>query len=183
MIESKFQLVNEKPLVFFVGLSAKPNCEHLAPETRTGYIIEQIINCLPTVTVVKTNLVKTPPIDSAGKLRYPHPNEMKLGWRELQDEITQTHPHLLITLGQQVSFFLRSQMGVQPIKPQLPYDFSSKSYLSQSTSQILSIHHPSFVYVYRRKEIDNYIKNVVLSVSTLIFENSNYPQRLGAIPN
>ncbi len=183
MLESKFQWIYEKPLVYFVGLSAKPNCEHLAPETRTGHIIEQIINRLPTVKIVKTNLVKTPPVDSAGKLRYPHPNEMKSGWCELQNEMNKTHPNLLVTLGQQVSFFLRSQMGVQPIKPQLPSDFSSQSYLSQSTSHILSIHHPSFVYVYRRKNIDNYIENVVQSVSTLIFESGNFPEKLGAIPN
>jgi DNA polymerase len=163
-----------------VGLSAKPNCEHLAPETRTGYIIEQVINRLPSVKIIKTNLVKTPPINQAGKLRYPYPNEMKLGWDELQNEINQeAYPILLVTLGQQVSSFLRCQMGVQPVKPKLPSDFSSKSYLSQSTSYILSIHHPSFVFVYRRKYIEQYIENVVLSISTLLFDsNDEYFMRL-----
>jgi hypothetical protein len=173
MFEPKFQQIDEKPLVYFVGLSAKPNCEHLAPETRTGYIIEQIIIRLPSVKTVKTNLVKTPPIDQAGKLRYPHLNEMTSGWDELQSEMDQTHPNLLVTLGQQVSFFLRYQMGVQPIKPQLPSDFSSESYLSQSTSCVLSVHHPSFVFVYRRKDIENYVENVVLSISSLLFDSND----------
>lgn len=171
MLESKLHQLDKMPLVYFVGLSAKPNCEHLAPETRTGYIIEQIINRLPSVKTVKTNLVKTPPLDQAGKLRYPHLNEMKLGWDELQNEMKQTPPKLLVTLGQQVSFFLRYQMGAQPIKPKLPSDFSSKSYLSQSTSCILSVHHPSFVFVYRRKDIESYIENVVLSISFLLFDS------------
>lgn len=162
-------MTDGKPLVYFVGLSAKPNCEHLALETRTGYIIEQIIHHLPSVKIVKTNLVKTPPIDQAGNLRYPNPNEMKLGWNELQDEMNQRFPDLLVTLGQQVSFFLRSQMGVQPAKPQLPSDFSYESYLSQSQSNILSVHHPSFIYVYRRKDIKNYVENVVRSILTLSF--------------
>ena len=153
-----------KPLVYFVGLSAKPMCEHLAPETRTGNIIEQIIHDLPSIEAVKTNLVKIPPIDQEGNLRYPNPNEMQSGWNELQDEMNQTFPNLLVTLGQQVSFFLRSQMGVQPAKPQLPSDFSYESYLSQSQSNILSVHHPSFIYVYRRKDIENYVENVVLSI-------------------
>ena len=83
---------DRKPLVYFIGLSAKPMCEHLAPETRTGNIIEQIIHHLPSVKAVKTNLVKTPPIDQEGKLRYPNPNEMKLGWNELQDEMNRTSP-------------------------------------------------------------------------------------------
>lgn len=159
---------NGKPLVYFVGLSAKPMYGHLAPETRTGYIIEQIIHHLPSIKTVKTNLVKTPPIDREGNLRYPNPNEMKLGWNELQGEMNQTFPNLLVTLGQQVSFFLRSQMGVQPAKPQLSADFSYQSYFSQSKFYILSVHHPSFIYVYRRKDIENYVENVVLSILSLI---------------
>ena len=181
MLEPKYHWVDEKPLAYFVGLSAKPNCEHLDTDTRTGSIVEQIIHRLPNVQIAKTNLVKTPPLDNAGKLRYPNSYEMKLGWGELQNEINQTRPNLLVTLGQQVSFFLRSQMGIQPIKPQLPYDFSHLSYLSQSAPNILSIHHPSFVYVYRRKNIDDYVESVVLSVSMLIFEGGNYPSKIGAL--
>jgi hypothetical protein len=164
---------NRKPLVYFVGLSAKPKCDHLAPETRTGNIIEQIIHHLPSVKVVKTNLVKTPPISQEGKLRYPNPEEMKLGWNELQEEMNQTFPLLLVTLGQQVSFFLRLQMGIQPLKPRLPDDFSYESYLSQSSSNVLSIHHPSFVFVYRRKDIKNYVDNVVQSVLLLILKKDS----------
>lgn len=156
-----------KPLVYFIGLSAKPTCEHLAPETRTGYIIEQIIHHLPSINTVKTNLVKTPPIDREGNLRYPNLREMMLGWNELQGEMNQTFPNLLVTLGQQVSSFLRSQMGVQPAKPQFPIDFSYESCLSQSKFYILSVHHPSFIYVYRRRHIANYVENVVLSISSL----------------
>ena len=165
--------IDRKPLVYFVGLSAKPMCEHLAPETRTGYIIEQIIHQLPSIMAVKTNLVKTPPIDREGKLRYPNQNEMKLGWNELQNEMNQTFPNLLVTLGQQVSFFLRSQMGVQPIKPQFPADFSYESCFLQSKSYILSVHHPSFIYVYRRKNIENYVENVVLSILSLVCWSDN----------
>jgi hypothetical protein len=183
MRESKFQWVAPKPLVYFVGLSAKPNCEHLDSDTRTGSIVEQIICRLPTVQSVKTNLVKTPPLDNKGKLRYPNLHEMNLGWLELQKEICQAQPNLLVTLGQQVSFFLRSEMGIQPIKPQLPSDFSHQSYLLQSTSHILSVHHPSFVYVYRRKNIEEYVENVVRSVSMLIFESGNYHTKTWALPN
>ena len=165
--------IDRRPLVYFVGLSAKPMCEHLAPETRTGKIIEQIIHDLPSIEAVKTNLVKIPPIDREGNLRYPNSTEMQSGWNELRDEMNRTLPNLLVTLGQQVSMFLRSQMGVQPAKPRLPSDFSYESYLSQSQSNILSVHHPSFIYVYRRKDIDNYVENVVISILTLVFESDN----------
>lgn len=158
----------KKPLVYFVGLSAKPMCEHLSLETRTGNIIEQIINNLASVDTIKTNLVKIAPFDQRGKLRYPNIVEMNLGWNELKKEIHQTSPNLLVTLGQQVSFFLRSQMGVHPEKPLLPANFSCELYLSQSKSNILSVHHPSYVFVYRRKEIKYYVENVVQSISILI---------------
>lgn len=165
--------ITRKPLVYFVGLSAKPYLEHLAPETRTGDIIEKIIHRLPSIKTVKTNLVKTPPIDQEGNLRYPNPNEMKLGWNELQNEISQTLPNLLVTLGQRVSYFLRSQIGVQPAKPQFTADFSYELCISQSKYNILSVHHPSFVYVYRRKDIENYVDSVVLSILSLVFERNN----------
>src|SRR4030042_3386549 len=170
---------DRNPLVYFIGLSAKPMCEHLAPETRTGYIIEQIIHHLPSINIVKTNLVKIPPIDQAGNLRYPNLNEMTLGWNDLQNDINQRLPYLLVTLGQQVSFFLRAQMGVQPAKSQLPSDFLYTSYLSQSRLYVLSIHHPSFVFVYRRKDMENYINNVVLSISSLVLGNKQI--EVGAI--
>ena len=158
----------KKPLVYFVGLSAKPNCDHLSPQTNTGIIIEQIIHGLPYITSIKTNLVRTPPIDQKGNLRYPNFSEMEQGWKELQNEMDQMFPDLLVTLGQQVSFFLRSRMGVQPAKPRLPADFSSEIYLSQSEPNLLSVHHPSFVFIYRRKYIENYVNNVVQSISSLI---------------
>lgn len=176
MAALKPQLTDRKPLVYIVGLSAKPHCEHLAPETRTGHIIEQIAQRLPSVRIVKTNLVRIPPVDKEGRLRYPNPKEMQRGWIELQHEMHRASPDLLVTLGQQVSFFLRSQMGVQPAKPRLPPDFSCESYLLQSTSCILSVHHPSFVYVYCRKDVDNYVANVVLSISSLVSKSGSNPE-------
>ena len=159
---------DNKPLVYFVGLSSKPMCEHLDPETRTGNIIEQIIYVLPTIKAIKTNLVKTPPIDREGNLRYPNQTEMQSGWNELYYEINRALPSVIVTLGQKVSFFLRLQMGVHPLKPRLPSNYSYESYLSLSQLNILSVHHPSYIYVYRRNDITHYVENVARSIITLI---------------
>lgn len=161
---------NCKPIVYFIGLSAKPDCDHLSTETNTGSIIEQIIHGLPDVTSIKTNLVKIPPLDQWGNLRYPNTSEMECGWNDLQEEMNQLSPNLLVTLGQQVSFFLRAQMGIHPVKPQLPADFSFKTYLSQAEPYLLSVHHPSFVFVYKRKYIENYVSSVVKSITSLVLE-------------
>ena len=161
-------ICNGKPIVYFVGLSAKPDCDHLSSQTCTGSIIEEIIHGLPAVTSVRTNLVKKVPLSQSGKLRYPDSAEMEQGWKDLQNEVNQTSPDLLVTLGQQVSFFVRTQVGVQPAKPRLPADFSSERYLSQSRPYLLSVHHPSFVFVYRRKYITKYVSSVVQSISCLV---------------
>ncbi|PKO03799.1 MAG: hypothetical protein CVU43_01210 [Chloroflexi bacterium HGW-Chloroflexi-5] len=174
MIKFDTQQVEIKPLVYFIGLSAKKNCKHLDEKTRTGHIVEEIVDRLPSVQVIKTNLVKEPPLNADGKLRYPNYDEMTVGWYQLKSEIIATKPTLLVILGQQVSLFLRSQMGIQPSKPLLPSDFSSKAYLTQATDFILSIHHPSYVYIYHRNDIERYIENVVISVSDLLFENHNF---------
>jgi hypothetical protein len=92
---------------------------------------------------------------------------MQSGWNELQNEIDQSSPDLIVALGHQVSCFLRSQFGILPAKPRFSPTFSQDSYLSQVQSSILSIHHPSFVYVYRRKEVKTYVANVVASISSL----------------
>ncbi|MBN2073954.1 MAG: hypothetical protein JW762_00235 [Dehalococcoidales bacterium] len=158
----------DKPLIYFIGLSAKPMCEHLSPGTRTGDIIETITYQLPHIDSVKTNLVRIPPIDETGRLRYPNLHEMKQGWDDLHKELIQTSPIIWVTLGQQVSSFLRMQMGVSPIKPHLPIDYSYKLQNIESGSHILSVHHPSFIYVYRRKDIEHYIDKIVCSILSTI---------------
>lgn len=160
--------ISGRPIVYFIGLSAKPNCEHLSIQTNTGNIVEQIIDGLPDITSIKTNLVKKPPLDESGILRYPTLSEMERGWDDLYKDVTRATPNLLVTLGLQVSYFLRTQLDIQPAKPQLPADFSPRTYLSQAGPNLLSVHHPSFVFIYRRKYINEYINSVINSISSLV---------------
>ncbi|OGO40045.1 MAG: hypothetical protein A2147_07040 [Chloroflexi bacterium RBG_16_57_8] len=157
-----------RPLVYFIGLSAKPNREHLDSMTRTGSIIGLILDRLPNVAAVRTNLVKNPPTDELGRLRYPTAEEMQSGWDELEADMIRIHPSLVVALGLQVSSFLRLQVGIHPTKPRLPLDMSSKSYLAECRGGILSVHHPSFIYVYRRTQIDKYVNNVAASIKSLV---------------
>jgi DNA polymerase len=162
---------NNTSLVYFVGLSSKPNCEPLSEKTKTGQIIKGIEILLPEANIIKINLVSTPPLDENGKLRYPSKNEMEVGWMEIKDQFTQCGNYLMVLLGQQVSGFLRAKVGVEPLKPKLPSDFSSELYLAQASSQLLSVHHPSFVYVYRRQQIQRYISSVAYSILYLLGNN------------
>lgn len=113
----------KKPLIYFVGLSSKPNCEHLAPVTHTGFIIDQIIHNLPPMNVVKTNLVKTPPLDNLGKLRYPSSNEMTLGWNELQNEIDRGMSRFIGGIGAAGLSLLTLTNGCSTGKTQIVFEF------------------------------------------------------------
>ena len=158
---NKFQ---EKPRVFFVGLSIKPDCKHLDEDTQTGNVVAKIIQNIPSVSSIKTNLVKKPPLDRDGKLRYPNSKEMAEGWRLLRRDIDEASPRLVVTLGQQVSTFLRLQLGIRPEKPYLPGDYSYRSCLLSNNVEMLPVHHPSYIYIYRRKYIDNYVESIVQSI-------------------
>lgn len=168
---NKFQ---EKPLVFFVGLSIKPARMHLDEDTRTGNIIAKIIKNIPLISSIKTNLVKKPPLDRDGKLRYPNYREMTEGWRLLSRDIDEASPQLVVTLGQQVSTFLRLQMGIRPEKSRLPEDFSYRSCLLSNNVEMLPVHHPSFIYIYRRKYVNDYVESIVHSIETSLRSISEY---------
>src|SRR4051794_19252476 len=78
--------------VMWVGLSAKRitgdlQTIPLSPDTPTGDIIQTIEQPLLDIRFYKTNLVKCPPLDSAGKLRYPNEEEMQVCFRNLEYEL------------------------------------------------------------------------------------------------
>lgn len=149
--------------IYLIGLSSKPNKEHLSPDTQTGKIVQQIVCKLPFENIKKTNLVREVPLDASGKLRYPDNNEMRAGWKVLKEEINLSMPCILVTFGQQVSHFLQSELTGKPQKQKLSSEFSYKT-IESNNMTILPVHHPSFIYVYKRKNIDSYVDAVVHSI-------------------
>lgn len=57
--------------ILWVGISAKIGEEPLSETTNTGKLVKQIENACGK-SGYKTNLVKCPPVDKNGKLRYPN---------------------------------------------------------------------------------------------------------------
>lgn len=149
---------NQKPLldkkyecdVMWVGLSAKKvcdvnNCIPLCNDTNSGKIIELIEKELPGFSFYKTNLVKCLPLDEYNKLRYPSINEMECCIDNLLLEIELLNPKIIFILGRKTYDFIN--------------DFFSKNMFDKS--RIIYIEHPSYIYVYKRKYIDNYINKIV----------------------
>lgn len=149
---------NQKPLldnktdcdVMWVGLSAKKVSNviesiPLSNDTNSGKIIELIENKLPNINFYKTNLVKCVPLNENLKLRYPTNNEMNFCINNLIYEIEILKPKIIFILGKK------------------SYDFINKYFFENKIdrAKLVYIEHPSYIYVYKRKYIDDYINKVV----------------------
>lgn len=149
---------NQKPLIdkikkrdiMWVGLSAKKVSDintsiPLQDDTNSGKIIKQIEDSLPNHTFYKTNLVKCLPLDKQNKIRYPQKEEMQKCISNLLIEINIVKPKIIFLLGKKV------------------YDFIIK-YIDQNQikidAKIYYLEHPSYIYIYKRKYINNYINKV-----------------------
>ena len=149
---------NQRPLldkedrcdVMWVGLSAKRvddlnNSIPLSNDTNSGKIIELIEQELPDLKFYKTNLVKCLPLDENNKLRYPTPKEMQACINNLLIEIEILNPSIILVLGK------------------LTFNFIEKYFIKNNIdkSKLIYIEHPSYIYVYKRKYIDDYIEKIV----------------------
>ena len=148
---------NQRPLldknnscdIMWVGLSAKKveNVNKTIPlcnDTNSGKIIEKIENKLNYFKFYKTNLVKCLPLDKNNKLRYPTIEEMNSCIENLLLEINYFNPKIIFVLGKKT------------------YNFIHKYFVNNNidTSSIYYIEHPSYIYIYKRKYIDDYIEKI-----------------------
>ena len=151
----------------FIGLSAKPNTDDLCPTTNTGKLIAAIEDgFVDGIGICRTNTVKCAPLDANGKLRYPTEREMKSCLPSLISEIQAVAPKVIVPLGGQVARFLLQHLGNGTGFPGFGPDFSYKNY-SLALGHVMPIHHPSYIWIYRRKRIDEYVDRVVEQLTEL----------------
>jgi len=149
--------------IFWVGLSAvqfDEGAEHLplSPTTRTGALINSIEQPLiDNISFYKTNLVKCVPLKDNGKIRYPIEHEMEKCYSNFEFEINVLNPSIVFLLGKQVATFVMKKMGVKEIS--LSEDFKYKA-IEINGIFYVPVHHPSFILVYKRKQLNLYIKNI-----------------------
>jgi Uracil-DNA glycosylase len=146
--------------VVWVGLSAVKATNKdetpLAVNTNSGKLIYSIEASLSDYTFHKTNLVKCLPL-LGEKIRYPSNPEMKSCYSNLELEINHLKPKIIFLLGKQVASFVLKQHNIQEI--QLSDEFHYQTY-SVNGILFIPIHHPSYILVYKRKMVDNYIKGI-----------------------
>lgn len=142
----------------WVGLSAKKVTDisisvPLENNTNSGKIIEQIEQQIPNYNFYKTNLLKCLPLDENNKLRYPTVNEMDKCIKNLIYEIDIIKPKLIFLLGRKTYNYV--------------YKYFKNNNLD--ANNIYYIEHPSYIYVYRKRLINEYISKIVE-----IIKNNNH---------
>ncbi len=149
--------------VFWVGLSAVQIDDNeqrhipLSPSTRSGKLISDIEDiCDSSITFFKTNVVKCLPLNE-NKIRYPELIEMNKCFPNLKDEINVHRPKIIFLLGRQVADFILKKYGFT--LGNLGTNFVYKVFNINETL-IIPIHHPSYILVYRRKFVNDYISGI-----------------------
>lgn len=167
---------NQKPLldvekkceVFWVGLSAKKktfdNEIPLSPETNTGMLIKQIEEMCEHVDTYKTNLVKCLPLNDQEKLRYPNKCEIDNCFDNLMTEIKLMSPRIVFLLGEKVYSSVEKHLMVKFDK----WNDFEYHYKKINNIFYVPIHHPSYIYVYKRKQIHEYICGVEKIINILL---------------
>lgn len=153
----------EKAEVFWVGLSAvrlgvDSEKTPLGNDTKSGALIAEIEEPLrKNYFFYKTNLVKCLPLNSNDKIRYPSKKEMRRCFENLENELNTYNPSIVFLLGKQVSNFVLSKIGEKEISFSKVYEYE---YFTYKGSIFIPVHHPSYMLIYKRKDIKRYIKSL-----------------------
>lgn len=167
---------NQKPLldlekechVFWVGLSAKKMTSEteipLSPGTNTGMLIQMVEKMCVEVVTYKTNLVKCLPLTEQQKLRYPNKNEIDCCFENLICEIHTMSPRIVFLLGEKVYSAVGRHFNIQFDK----WNEFDYGYKVHDGIYYVPIHHPSYIYVYRKKSMNAYIKSIEEIIKELL---------------
>ena len=146
---------NQKPLmdilrksdIMIIGISAKMKETEdeipLSENTNSGKLIkmieERLVEENNNLLCYRSNMVKCVPLDKEGKIRYPNSLEIENCIENLVYELSIVKPKVVVLLGRLVEKHLK------------------KKIIEQGYNTII-IYHPSYIYVYRKKEIEKYVE-------------------------
>lgn len=155
----------------WVGLSAKQVSDvetevPLQADTNTGKLVADIESACQGLVFYKTNLVKCLPLNDKRKIRYPSVSECSLCYPNLLFELKEVKPTVVILLGGKVASFVLERLGHKS-QQKLSYDY--ETFQSQGVWYV-SIHHPSYISVYKRREQDIYIQAVKSAIERCMLE-------------
>lgn len=150
--------------VMFVWLSYKLDkqwklLEAFSDTTNSWKVISQLEESCEGVSIYKTNLVQWVPLDEEWKIRYPNAKEKEKWLNNLLEEIEKIKPKIVYLFWKQVSDFVIKKLDVEKKS-----DFE---YTQWDITFVLA-HHPSYMYIYKRKKLDNYIENIIIQIQNAL---------------
>ena len=153
------QRIKTRPRVFFTGLSAVASIETedepFSAATRSGQLIREIGEGLDCYY---TNLVKCLPLKD-GKLRYPTERELEVCFGNFELELKTLNPGKVVLLGKQVSEFVADKLSLK-FKRAKAGDLEFQTARVEAV-EYLSAYHPSYVLIYRRRQLDHYKRGII----------------------
>ncbi len=159
--------------VIWLGISSKIVTDKfnkpLDPHTMSGRLIEKIEKQLPSINFYSSNLVKCAPINDHGKLRYPSKDEIRSCSHNLNTELVELQPKIVVMLGEKVSRVVLKNIKI---------NIERQNAFIQSVSKVgdiiyVAATHPSYINVYKRHLTDQYINVIKTTLYNLLF---NYVQ-------
>ena len=149
----------------WVGISAKIREEPLSETTNTGKLVKQI-EAACGKPGYKTNLVKCPPVDKNGKLRYPNQAEIDCCFKNLFAEIAEVKPKVVILLGEKVCSAVEKKLDIK-LKRWRGFEYFATKH---NSIWYLPVQHPSYIYVFKRKEAEKYVEKVAEAIGKAVDE-------------
>lgn len=162
--------IHQKPIydnrlpasVFWVGLSAVrfgvgEKKLPLSPLTPSGALIESIeLPYRDHTQFYKTNIVKCVPMQD-DRIRYPLAHEMEKCFPNFEWELEHLKPQTIFLLGKQVADFVCKKLTGRPAASIHGFEFQPVQW---NGLELIPVHHPSYILVYKRKLVGSYIKNI-----------------------
>ncbi len=162
---------NQEPLIqvhqsqnvstFFVGLSAvQVACVEsevpFSKSTRSGALLRDIVESGCEDDIYFTNAVKCLPLKE-GKIRYPAKSEMESCFPNFEIELNVYNPKKLVLFGKQVSDYIVKRLNASSDHKQ---PVSGVTFYSTASLTIMATPHPSYILIYKRKNINWYINTI-----------------------
>lgn len=139
--------------ICFVGISDKENKQPFDSSTKSGAIVDQIIQGL-SFSCIKMNYVSFVPKDKKGKLRYPTKEELSHSFFDFQEKIKRINPDLIVVCGTIIQKELKKKN----------WNFCPS----------LFIYHPSYILIYKRNCLNSYINETIKKVNSYFEIGDDY---------
>ncbi len=148
--------------IFFVGLSSKNDkvgnqLPAFDVSTNSWKIIQSISDQIGNDWIFTTNLVPFTPLQD-GKIRYPTKQEKIHGFQQLIKNIEDNKPKVVFLFWKEVSDFIFKE---------LQWDQISDWEILKNGILFIAVQHPSYIFVYKRKCIQEYVQWIVDKIHVL----------------